>query len=240
MTTASCPLRHLRLVALNIDGVLLNDTFSPVIHRFLTSRGVRYTAELERELFSQPQLAAARASGLDGSPEELVKEYFQEREEYLAAHPVRLLDGAEELLGRLDRMRAQQDREIRLVCYGGLERHHFDRHLGALTRYFDEPGYVCTNDFRPGIAEITGGICGVRPDEALFVDDVARVAEAARDLGAAFIGLPSSYEHSFQRELMREAGVRHLVSSPGEIDEALLRAVDEEAAAGTVWQHTSA
>ncbi|WP_406150634.1 hypothetical protein [Streptomyces anulatus] len=33
------------LPALNIDGVLLNDTFGPVIHHFVVSRGGTYTVE---------------------------------------------------------------------------------------------------------------------------------------------------------------------------------------------------
>jgi beta-phosphoglucomutase-like phosphatase (HAD superfamily) len=233
-------LQHVRLIAVNIDGVLLNDSFSPVIHRFLTARGVPYTAELEQALFSQPQLAAARASGLAGSPEDVVKEYFREREDYLAEHPVHLLDGAVELLETVRALRTGEGAGLRMVCYGGLERTHFDRHLGFGTDYFDEPVYVCTNDFRPGLKEIAGDIFGVRLDQALFIDDVARVAEAARELGAAFIGIPSAREHSFQRQLMREAGVRHQVGSPAEVDGALLRAVDAEAAAGVVWRPVDA
>ena len=80
--------------------------------------------------------------------------------------------------------------------------------------------------------EIAEDVFGLRCDQALFIDDVARVAEAARALGAAFIGHPTTYEHSFQRRLMREAGVRHLVGSLDAIDESLLRTVDAEAAAG--------
>ncbi|MET9793762.1 hypothetical protein [Streptomyces canus] len=67
---------------------------------------------------------------------------------------------------------------------------------------------------------------GLRCDQVLFIDDVARVVEAARTLGAAFIGHPSSYEHNFQEQLMREAGVRYLVRSLDEVDESLLRALD--------------
>lgn len=35
---------------------------------------------------------------------------------------------------------------------------------------------------------------------------------------------------------MRETGVRHLVGSLHEIDDVLLRTLDSEAAAGTVWR----
>lgn len=226
--------RHLRLIAVNIDGVLLNDTFSPVIHQFVVRRGGVYTAELERAVLSQPQLRAAEALGLPGRPEDVVEEYFRERSAYLVDHPVRVTEGADALLARLRATGAH------LVCYGGLGRGHFDRHLGPYAHYFDGPGYVCTDSFRPGVREITEDVFGVRPDQALFVDDVARVAEAARDLGAAFIGHPTSYEHSFQRDLMRAAGVRHVVGSLAEIDERLLRIVDAEAAAGRQWQHAPA
>ncbi|MGW0792273.1 HAD family hydrolase [Streptomyces sp. NPDC002911] len=223
-------LRHLSLVAVNIDGVLLNDSFSPVMRRLVESRGGAYTAEFERALLSQTQLVAAQraADELGGTAEQLVKDYFAEREDYLRDHPVHTLDGAAGLLATLRSL------GVRTVCYGGLERAHFDRHLGALADYFDEPGYVCTNDFRPGIREIVE-LFGLRHDQALFIDDVARVAETARDLKVPFIGHPVDSEHDFQRQMMQEAGARHIVGSLKEIDEALLRTVDAEAAAGSIW-----
>ncbi|WP_418957140.1 HAD family phosphatase [Streptomyces tritici] len=226
-------LRHLRLAAVNIDGVLLSDTFSPVIHRFVTSRGGVYTAEVEREIFSQGQLVAARAlgaaAGLPDRPEDVLVRYFEERAAYLAEHPLRVLDGAGALLRRLRSL------GLRTVCYGGLDRRHFDTYLGGFAELFDEPGYVCTNDFRPGVREIASDVCGLAPDRALFIDDVARVAETARELGAAFVGHPSDFAHGFQGESMRRAGVRHVVGSLDAIDETLLRTVDAEAAAGRLW-----
>ncbi|MFI5687545.1 HAD family hydrolase [Streptomyces sp. NPDC051636] len=226
-------LRHLRLIAVNIDGVLLNDTFSPVIHRFVVRRGGAYTAELERAVLSQPQLRAAAALGVPGTPEELVEEYFRERRAYLEDHPVRVMEGAGALLERLRATGAS------MVCYGGLGRSHFERHLGSYTAYFDEPRYVCTDAFRPGVREIAEDVFGLRTDQALFIDDVARVAESARELGAAFIGHPASFEHSFQRQLMHRAGVRHLVESLEGIDERLVRTLDAEAAEGRLWPGTA-
>ncbi|MBL1087645.1 HAD family phosphatase [Streptomyces actinomycinicus] len=219
----------MRLIAVNIDGVLLNDTFSPVIHRMVVRNGGVYTAELERAVLSQPQLRAAAALGVPGSPQEVVDAYFRERSAYLADHPVRVLDGAGALLRRLRGTSAQ------LVCYGGLGRSHFDEHLAPYVRYFDGPRYVCTDAFRPGVREIAEDVFGLRRDQVLFIDDVARVAETARELGAAFIGHPTSFRHSFQRQLMRQAGVRHMVGSLDDIDEALVRTVDTEAAEGRLW-----
>lgn len=118
----------------------------------------------------------------------------------------------------------------------GLEKAHFDRFLGEHTALFDGPGYVCTNDFRPGIHEITTEIFGLRHDQALFIDDVARVAETARTLDVSFIGHPSTFRHSFQAQLMREAGARHLVRSLRAVDDELLWAIDTQAATGAAWR----
>ena len=227
-------LQRLRLVALNIDGVLLNDTFSPVIHHFVVSRGGEYNADTERRIFSQPQRTAgeelAASVPLDMTGEQALAAYFGDREAYLRTHPVELMDGAVELLLRLRSLGLQT------VCYGGLEADHFERHLGQHSPLFDGPRYVCTNDFRPGIGQITTGVFGLRHDQVLFVDDVARVAEAAADLNVPFVGLPSSFEYGFQRQLMCETGVLHLVDSLHRIDEELLRTLDTEAAAGTSWR----
>ncbi|MEU0102706.1 HAD family phosphatase [Streptomyces sp. NPDC006267] len=227
-------MNSLRLAALNIDGVLLNDTFSPVIHHFIVSRGGTYSAELERSVFSQPQhiagrlLAAAAGGGMTG--EEALSAYFEERAAHIARHPVTVTPGA---LGLLQRLRAAG---LRTVCYGGLGKEHFDRHLGHYADLFDGPGYVCTNDFRPGLKEITKDVFRLRPGQALFVDDVARVADAAREFGAAFVGHPSDFVHSHQRELMREAGVRHLISGLDALDDALLHGIDREMGSGTFWR----
>ncbi|TWV58414.1 HAD family phosphatase [Streptomyces misionensis] len=224
---------RLRLAALNIDGVLLNDTFSPVIHRFITGNGGRYSADLERSVFSQPQhiagrnMAAALPGGLTG--EEALAAYFEERDVYLAEHPVVLTPGA---IALVERLRALG---LRTVCYGGLGVEHFERFLGEWAELFDGPGYVCTNDFRPGLHEITTEVFGVAYDQAVFVDDVARVAESAKELGVGFIGHPTDFAHSHQPQLMREAGVRHVVGTLDAIDEELLRVVDGELERGTFW-----
>ena len=223
------PCTHLRLVALNIDGVLLNDTFSPVIGNFITSRGGVYDAETERRILSQPRRVAggemARAAGLDVTGEQALEIYFEERDRYVADHPVRPNPGAAELIERIRGL------GLPVVCYGGLSKSHFDTHLGTWAHLFDGPGYVCTDSFRPGIKEIAEDVFGLRPDQVLFVDDVARVAEAAKGLGVPFVGHPCS----FQRTFMEELAVRHIVDSLGAIDEELLRTLDAEAAAGAIW-----
>lgn len=226
-------LTQLRLCAVNIDGVLLNDTFSPVIHQFLVSRGCAYTAEIERSIFSQPRAVAGRllaeAVNEPMTGEEALDAYFEERARYVETHPVHVNEGALELVGML------RESGLRTVCYGGLARDHFDTFLGKHAELFDAPGYICTDAFRPGLHEIATGHFGLKHDQVLVIDDVAKVAEAARLLGMPFIGYPSHFEHSYQRQLMREAGARHLAASLHSIDEELLRIIDAEAAAGAVW-----
>lgn len=228
------PLRTLRLAAVNIDGVLLNDSFSPVLHRLVLKYGGDYTRELEQRLFSQSRLAAARVlleeTGATVSEQEVIGDYFAERECHLSAHPVRTLDGAEELLHRLRAL------GLDVICYGGLDEDHFRRHLGAWEQLFTAPHYICTNDFRPGIREIVQDHFGLGYHQVLFIDDVARFAGHAKELNVPFVGHPSSFEHGFQRELMRELGVRHLVGGLADIDEQRLRTLDREAGLGTVWQ----
>ncbi|CAM5431305.1 HAD family phosphatase [Streptomyces badius] len=223
----------LRLAALNIDGVLLNDTFSPVIHQFVVSRGGTYSAALERSVFSQSQhiagqrLAAAVGGGMTG--EAALAAYFEERAAHVGRHPVTITPGTHRLLLRL------RSAGLHTVCYGGLGKEHFDRHLGRYAHLFDGPGYVSTNDIRPGLREITEDVFGLRPAQALFVDDVARVAEEARALGTAFVGHPSAFAHSHQRTLMREAGVRHMVDRLDALDDGLLHRIDQEMSTGTFW-----
>ncbi|MFF4402702.1 HAD family phosphatase [Streptomyces sp. NPDC001480] len=232
------PLSTLRLAAVNIDGVLLNDTFSPVIHRFVVRHGVTYTQELEREVLSQPRLVAARvlarAIGSTAAPQEILDAFFEERERYVRTHPEGPLDGAGDLLRRLRAL------GLDIVCYGGLDARHFERHLGHWASLFAEPRYICTNDFRPGIREIVRDHFGLSFRQAVFIDDAARFAERAKELDVPFIGHPSHFEHGFQRKMMRAAGVRHVVDSLNDIDERLLRTLDREAAEGTVWHGTHA
>jgi FMN phosphatase YigB (HAD superfamily) len=107
------------------------------------------------------------------------------------------------------------------------------RELGDLADLFDR--YVCTNDVRPGVREIVEDIYGVDPRSALFIDDVNYVGEAVRDLGAAFIGVPSSAPWSWQRHDMEANRMPCIVPNLASIDDALLDRVDALAGAGRFW-----
>ena len=71
--------------------------------------------------------------------------------------------------------------------------------------------------------------------DGVLIDDVSRVALAAREHGAGFIGFPSSEAHRRQRRFMADAGVRHLVGSLGEITPERLARIDSELATSKHW-----
>ena len=228
-------MQQIRLVALDSDGVLLNDTYSPVIERFVTKHGGEYTAAVERGVWGSPQLAAgqnmALACKLPWSAKETIAAFFAERDAYLMDHPIQLQPGVPELLETLRSL------DVRVTCYGGRDRRYtFDTYLGHLSEYFDaEIPYVDVNDFRPGVKEIVRDVFGLRFDETVFVDDINRVAEVCKVLGAGFIGVPASMPHNFQRPEMAATGVWHMVDDIRQIDAALLTEVDRELAAGSLW-----
>lgn len=221
-------MKTLRFAAIDIDGVLLPDTFSPVLRRFVLGRGGDYTREVERRTFSRGQQEAAafliEHLHLNCSIADCLSQYFEERRAFLSEAPLAPVAGAGALL---EMLRAQG---LRLLCYGGLAEDHFRRELGALTHCFER--YICTNDFRPGLAEIARDVCQLPPRHVLYIDDVNTVAEHARALRAPFIGLPSG---CYQREDMERTGVRHLVSGIEEITAALIQQIDAAADHDACW-----
>lgn len=229
-------MQKIKLVALDSDGVLLNDTYSPAIERFVTKHGGEYTAQVERGVWGSPQLAAgqnmALACRLPWTAKETIAAFFAERETYLQDHPIEVQPGTEELLAVLRGL------GVRVTCYGGRDRRYtFDTYLGHLSEYFDpEIPYVDVNDFRPGVKEIVRDIFGLRFDEVVFIDDINRVAEVCKALGTGFIGVPADLPHNFQRAEMAETGVRYPVDDIRKIDAALFTEIDRELAAGTLWE----
>ena len=228
-------LRKLRVVALDCDGVLIDDTYLDVIARFVTGHGGVYDAEAERDVIGLRDIVVAekvtRLCDLDQPAEETLKQLWAARQEYLREHPIRVAEGVQDCLTALGEL------PVRLVCYGGRTREHtFDRYLGGFAALLDtQVPYVGINEHRPGVEHIARTVLGVEFDEIVFVDDVSRVAADAREHGAGFIGFPSSPAHGRQREFMAGYGVRHLPASLAELTPELLVTVDEELATSTHW-----
>jgi len=160
--------------------------------------------------------------------EEMFAGYFRMRAEYMQTHKVGMKPEIPAFLERVSRL------GVRLICYGGLEEAYMKEQLGTYAEMF-EP-YICTNDFRPGVRQIVYEICQVKPNEALFVDDVNFVAEHVRDIGASFIGIPSTEPWSWQRKDMTQTGVRYIFDSVEDISNEVLQQIDQEAAAGSHWR----
>ncbi|GAB1691228.1 hypothetical protein [Krasilnikovia sp. M28-CT-15] len=227
--------RKIRLVAVDCDGVLIDDTYLAVIERFVTRHGGRYDAQAERDIIGLRDVVVAervaQLCGLDQPVTDTLAALWAERERYLRERPIKVADGVPEFLRSLRRL------DLRVVCYGGRTRQHtFDTYLGSLVDLLDPAHpYVSVNDHRPGVEWIVRDVVGCDFDQAVFIDDVSRVAEAARSHGAGFIGFPSGAAHARQRRFMTEGGVRHLIGSLEEVTPRLLARIDAELAAATHW-----
>ena len=204
----------IKLVALDIDGPIIQDSFSPVIKLMIEKEGITYTTEIEKNIFSRPRKeGAAYFSKLTGKywEETAYSNYFFNlRSEYLKEHPIKLSDGIESFLTRLSHY------DLQIISYGGMGKDYFEKNMAEISGYFDQ--YFDTNAIRPGIVEMLAHY-ELKPENVLFIDDVASFAEAALNSGAKFIGLPST-EH--QEKLMADMHVKHIYSSVNDIPDSLL------------------
>jgi phosphoglycolate phosphatase-like HAD superfamily hydrolase len=223
-------MKKIKLIAIDIDGILLEDTFSPIIRNFVSKFGVTYTRELERKIFSRPQMEAASYLGkiIGKDYKDLISSYFEERDKYIKIFGCSVNEGVPELLELLSTF------NVRLVYYGGLSEDKITSNLSKYKHYFEQ--YICTNDFRPGIKEITKDMYGLEYDQIIFIDDVNSVAEVAKINNVPFIGIPSNFPWGFQRQDMIATEVKYLLNSIKEIDADLLERIDYEASVGTIWK----
>ena len=214
-------MNRIKLIAIDIDGVVLKDTYSPVLKKIIEKYNGVYTRELERNAFSRNRKEAAtyiaNALNLNLTPAQLISEYFHEREQYISKHESGIENGAIDFLIEIQ----QLDTDI--LFYGGLSEQELHRDIKPCMKYVNE--YVCTNDFRPGIKEIAN-MYSVRPSSVLFIDDVAFFAENAKKENAMFIGVPSHLPFSYQKEEMHHLGVQYMVDSISSVSVEMIRDID--------------
>lgn len=228
MTTLS----KIKLVAIDVDGVLLTDTYSPAIKSFVEKHGGVYTSELERLVWGSPHIAGGHnmslACKLPWSAQKTIDKFFLHHAEYIKKHPIEIIAGAENFLGLL------QDFNVRVTCYGGRTKAYiFDKYMPSLEKFFDEDNpYIDTNSIRPGLLEITKDIFKLDFNEVLFIDDINRMAEVSRYYRTGFIGTPVT---KYQKEQMQDTGVKHLVPSVAEITRDMLTKIDSELASDNLW-----
>jgi FMN phosphatase YigB (HAD superfamily) len=235
-------MKTLKLIAVDIDGPLLTDSFAPLLKLSCEFYGLAYTREMEDNMFSRNRAEATAyfksqfkevPEDLKGkSSQDMEQSYFEFRQAYLAENPITLSEGAADLMALLPSM------GVRLVCYGGLDEKYMRSELGAAADIFES--YICTNDFRPGVREIVEDHYRLAPHQVLFIDDVNFVANHARQLGTCFIGVPARTDWGFQRQGMEDAGLPFICKHSGEIDRALLERVDVLATENSFWKAPAA
>lgn len=228
-------LNNIKYIAIDTDGVLLNDTYSPVIKKFVEKYGIEYTSSIERSVWGSPQITAGHnlslACKLPHPGEKVIGEFFKLREEYLRTHPVEVMPNIEGPLNMFNRL------GIKVISYGGRNREYsFDRFLKKYSNFFDpKTPYIDINAKRPGMLQIIDEVLFCQPSEVIFIDDINRVAEVCKSIGAGFIGVPASMEHNFQFQEMQRTGVKHMVKSFSKIDEEHILSIDEMLKRGTLW-----
>jgi phosphoglycolate phosphatase-like HAD superfamily hydrolase len=224
-------MKNIKLIACDIDGVLLEDTFSPVLRNLASKFGNEYTRELERNVFSRPRNEAGKYMMKEFNIEDgrfLYDSFFEEREKYLKEHHSGVIEGVPAFLEFASSL------DVCLICYGGLAEELILEEFKQYMHYFER--YVCTDSFRPGIKEIVKDIYQLDYNQALFIDDVNTFAEAAKANNVPFIGIPSSFPWGFQKQDMISTKVEYILNSVKEIDLVLLEKIDEEISAGTLWK----
>ena len=220
-------MKNIKLIAVDLDGVVIEDIFTQVLHIQTKKYGAEYTPELEYNTISQRREdSASYAIRVLGSPtgmsiEQILEEFYKERENFLVNGENPLNAGVIEFLDTLKSL------NVKLVCYGGLEENLID--LGVrpvLEKYFER--YICTDAFRPGLKEIVKDIHGLEFSEVLFIDDVNRMAEEAKKYKIPFIGAPAQHSWGFQKKEMEKTGVKYIVNSINEITLDYLEKVDSD------------
>ena len=225
-------LNKIKLIAVDVDGVLLTDTYSPAIRTFVEQHGGVYTPELERQVWGSPHIAGGHnmslACKLPWSAQKTIEAFFLHHGKYIEENPIEVVSGAEEFLGQL------QEFNIRVTSYGGRTKEFiFDKYMPSLEKYFDKDNpYIDTNAIRPGVMEISKNIFQLDFDEVLFIDDINRMAEVARYYRTGFIGTPVTI---FQKEQMQETGVKYIASSVASITSDMLFKIDDELLSGKHW-----
>lgn len=216
-------MNNIKLVAVDIDGVLLKDTFSPVLRNLVEEYGGSYTRDIENNVFSKNQKQAAQYLiehlSINSSIDSLINKYFQERKKYISDYGGGMIHHA------IDMLRNISSTKVKMICYGGLELKYVEDDFKENMAFFDE--YICTNNFRPGMIEILNNL-QIKPNQSIFIDDVSGVAKTCKNIGCGFIGIPSSNTWGWQHKEMTLIGAKYIFESPNRITKQLLETIDKD------------
>ena len=116
--------KKIRLIALDVDGVLLNDTYSPAIKSFVEKHGGTYTPELERQVWGSPHIAGghnmALACKLPWSAQKTIEAFFEHHKNYLIDNQIKVMPGVEDFLKIINQY------DVKVTSYGGRTKDIFD------------------------------------------------------------------------------------------------------------------
>jgi len=85
------------------------------------------------------------------------------------------------------------------------------------------------------VKEIIFNNYGLKPWEALFIDEEFIIAQASKDLLVPFIGMSTGFDYSYQKQEMEKLGVKYLIHSLDEIDSEYLECIQREVTNGKIW-----
>jgi FMN phosphatase YigB (HAD superfamily) len=224
-------MNHIKLIAVNLESVLLKDNYSPVIRKILMRSGKNYNDEIERTILSHSRQEAIRyllkLPKHDIKINEFIRQFSSERENFGNTNGIKINETTLPLIELLKRQNAK------LICYGSLSDEYFNMQLENLKPYFDR--YISTNDFKPMIKEIVKDNYKLDFSEVLFIDDINTVAATAKELNVPFIGCPLNNEWEFQKKEMEKTGVKYMVDSIAQITQEYLEKIDADASKGNSW-----
>jgi hypothetical protein len=212
--------RQITHVFLHLDGVILENIFSKILHEMVSEWGGEYDSELEDYVFARsPDEITSyliKRYGLKFNRSELLDYYYKKRIDYEAKNSIVPNTGLLDFLSRLKK------RGWKIIAYGGAPEDYFYRNASSFQHFFSEPFYIRTNSIRPGVSAITKEILHLDFSEVLFIDSQSIVAKEALENFVAFIGFPFALKGEFQKEEMSRMKVKHVVSSLKEIDDRIL------------------
>lgn len=219
------PIKTLKYVFLHFDGAVMQNILTPIFYNMVQRFGGKYSAEAENYFFSKPRDPVLKFLidhyKLKMTPDDVLAVYYDERAKYLINNKVEPLPYLEEFLDILKSL------GLKIISYGGAPKEYFDENIKQFESYFDGDKYFRTYDIRPGLREIIDAY-GIEDNEALFIDETVGPIEIANKYDIPFIGIPTKFDYSFQREEMQKAGAKYIVGSLKEINLTLLKQIDNE------------
>ena len=224
---------QIRYIFLHFDGVILQNILAPITCSVIKKLGGTYSAEIENNIFAKSQTHAANFIinhlKLDISVQDVINLYYAERKLFEETHTIKFNIGVKKFLTLL------KDLGYTVISYGGAPKEYFLNHVKDLSPFFSHDKYIQTREFRPGVKEIVFQMFGLKPMEALFIDEEFNIALAAKDLQVPFIGISTGYDYSFQKSEMKKLGVKYLIDSLEEMDAQFLTRIQKDVLDGCIW-----